>query len=91
MSTSSAEHFIFNHLEMAGEPLFENDKNPIQPKRLFNFLDFFKLLIKEIQQAVSKFIVKYLKTDGLFILRLIAQHADVVIFLFFIYYFKINF
>nr|CAD2189046.1 unnamed protein product [Meloidogyne enterolobii] len=63
LSTASAEHFIFNHLEMAGEPLFDKDPNILQPK--------------QIQQCVAKFIVKYLKTDGLFILRLIAQHADV--------------
>nr|CAD2190570.1 unnamed protein product [Meloidogyne enterolobii] len=48
---------------MAGEPLFDKDPNILQPK--------------QIQQCVAKFIVKYLKTDGLFILRLIAQHADV--------------
>lgn len=36
------------------------------------------LYFAEIQQCVSRFIKKYLRTDGLFILRLISQHADVV-------------
>lgn len=34
--------------------------------------------ILEVQIQVRRFIDKYLKTDGIFILRMIAQHADVV-------------
>lgn len=35
-------------------------------------------LFIEVQIQVQRFIDKYLKMDGMFILRLIAQHADVV-------------
>jgi hypothetical protein len=32
LSTASAEHFIFNHLEMAGESLFENNPEVLPPQ-----------------------------------------------------------
>uniref|UniRef100_A0A914I673 Innexin n=1 Tax=Globodera rostochiensis TaxID=31243 RepID=A0A914I673_GLORO len=63
LSVASAEHFIFNHLEMSGGELFDMD-GLTKPKH--------------VQFAVRRFVDKYLRTDGMFILRLIAQHADVV-------------
>ncbi|KAI1708145.1 innexin domain-containing protein [Ditylenchus destructor] len=59
----SSEHFIYNHLEMSGERVFANSSDKG---------------LKEIQIQVDRFIKKYLRADGIFILRLIAQHADVV-------------
>lgn len=79
LSAASAEHFIFNHLEMSGELLF--DEEPAEPKRnrTFYFIVFNLFLIFiEVQFFVRRFINKYLRTDGMFILRMIAQHADVV-------------
>jgi hypothetical protein len=63
MSSRSSEHFIYNHLEMSGENMFASESE--------NGLE-------AIQTQVERFIRKYLKFDGLFVLRLIAQHADVV-------------
>lgn len=37
LSSASAEHFIFNHLEMSGEDLFE-EMIILQPKRFYFFL-----------------------------------------------------
>jgi len=59
----STEQFINNHLEMSGHPPFSSEVEQD---------------IAAIHQRVRKFITKYLKTDGMFILWLIAQHSDVV-------------
>jgi hypothetical protein len=74
----STEHFVFNHLEMSGEKMFANEstKGLNGKYTIFICLMFFSLL--EVQIQVQRFIDKYLKMDGIFILRMIAQHADVV-------------
>jgi len=59
----SSEHFILNHLEMSGGECFTCESTKG---------------LNEVQIQVRRFIDKYLKTDGIFILRMIAQHADVV-------------
>uniref|UniRef100_A0A915CUU2 Innexin n=1 Tax=Ditylenchus dipsaci TaxID=166011 RepID=A0A915CUU2_9BILA len=63
MNPRSLEHFVYNHLEMSGERVFANSSDKG---------------LQAIQEQVARFIDKYLRTDGIFILRLIAQHADVV-------------
>ncbi|KAL3075775.1 hypothetical protein niasHS_012605 [Heterodera schachtii] len=66
LSVASADHFIFNHLEMAGAEqmlLFDMDGHTKS---------------KHMQFAVRRFVDEYLRSDGMFILRLIGQHADVV-------------
>lgn len=35
-------------------------------------------VILDVQIQVSRFVTKYLQSDGILILRLISQHADVV-------------
>lgn len=56
-------HFILNHLEMSGDKIFATETSKG---------------LTEVQVQVERFINKYLKTDGVFILKLIAQHADIV-------------
>ncbi|KAI6235166.1 Innexin family-containing protein [Aphelenchoides besseyi] len=63
LNPRSSQHFIFNHLEMHGGRLFANESTKG---------------LNEVQIQVERFINKYLKMDGMFILRLIAQHADIV-------------
>lgn len=68
-------HFVLNHLEMSGEKTFAVESSQglqgasgrAGPSR-----------DSEVQVQVERFIDKYLKTDGIFILQLIAQHADIV-------------
>lgn len=63
MTSFSAEHFIYKHLEMSGQELFmsENKKDS-----------------SEIHIYLRRFINKYLQADGVFILWLIAQHSDIL-------------
>ncbi|KAH7729331.1 innexin family protein [Aphelenchoides avenae] len=63
MNPRSAEHFVHNHMEMSGESVFANESEQG---------------LEAIQAQVGRFIRKYLRTDGMFLLRHIAQHADVV-------------
>ncbi|CAD5216893.1 unnamed protein product [Bursaphelenchus okinawaensis] len=62
LNPRSQAHFVINHLEMSGDKTFSADT----PTGL-----------TDVQIQVDKFINKYLRSDGIFILRLIAQHADI--------------
>uniref|UniRef100_A0A914E065 Innexin n=1 Tax=Acrobeloides nanus TaxID=290746 RepID=A0A914E065_9BILA len=62
-SSASREHFIFIHLEMSQDEDFDTDAGNLK---------------KDARKHVTRFIAKYLRTDGIFLLRLIAQHADVL-------------
>lgn len=76
----ASEHFIINQLEMSGERIFANEYDKGLPgkkgSKLFLKIYYFKFL--EILVQVKRFISKYLKFDGILILRLISQHADIV-------------
>lgn len=76
LNPRSAEHFIFNHLEMSGKNIFSDEDN----NELTGLFCLFskQLFVLDLQEQVSRFIQRYLKSDGILILRLIAQHANVV-------------
>lgn len=81
MSSFSAEHFIYKHLEMSGEELFmsenKKDSSGYSHHNWYN-LWFRKWCCLEIHIYLRRFINKYLQADGVFILWLIAQHSDIL-------------
>lgn len=74
-NSASREHFIFVNLEMSSDEDFDADDCDLKKGKS---LDFFIGRSLDARKCVVRFIDKYLRTDGVFLLRLIAQHADVL-------------